>query len=76
MTDSFPRVKVAVVQAAPGLFDREGTPFAKLDLAEVAQGKYDFDVVGHYARPDVLQLTVNERPQPPVANEPGQRIVE
>ena len=30
------------------------------------RGKYDFDVVGHYARPDIFRLHVNEEPQPPV----------
>jgi nitrilase len=37
-------------------------------MAEVARGKFDFDVVGHYARPDVFQLIVNERPAPPVVH--------
>jgi nitrilase len=55
------------VLAGP-LYDQEGTLFADLDLAEVVQGKFDFDVVGHYARPDVFQLIVNERPTPPVAH--------
>ena len=45
------------------LFDREGTLLAELDLAEVVRGKFDFDVVGHYGRPDVFHLTVNERPR-------------
>ena len=36
---------------------------ADIDLGEIARGKYDLDVVGHYARPDVFQLYVNERPQ-------------
>jgi nitrilase len=39
---------------------------ADLDLAEVARGKFDLDVVGHYARPDVFQLIVNEQAAPPV----------
>jgi len=39
---------------------------AEIDLAEIPRGKYDFDVVGHYARPDVFQLHVNERPMPAV----------
>jgi nitrilase len=43
-------------------FDGEGVLTADLDLAEIARGKYDLDVVGHYARPDVFRLTVNERP--------------
>ncbi|NTU75634.1 MAG: nitrilase, partial [Anaerolineaceae bacterium] len=48
------------------LFDQEGMLFADLDLALVAQSKFDFDVTGHYARPDVFQLIVNEKPLPPV----------
>ena len=56
------------VVAGP-LYDREGMLFAELNLAEVAQGKFDFDVVGHYARPDVLRLLVNERPLLPIVNE-------
>ena len=53
------------VLAGP-LYDQEGTLFVDIDLAEVARGKYDFDVVGHYARPDVFQLVVNESPLLPV----------
>ena len=49
------------VLAGP-LFDEEGILTAELDLAEVARSKFDFDVVGHYARPDVFQLVVNEEP--------------
>jgi nitrilase len=33
---------------------------ADLDRNEIAEGKFDLDVVGHYARPDVFRLTVNE----------------
>jgi predicted amidohydrolase len=36
---------------------------ADLDLGRIAEGKYDFDVVGHYARPDLFRLTVDERPR-------------
>jgi hypothetical protein len=46
------------------LFDQEGVLLAELDLAEVIRGKFDLDVVGHYARPDVFQLIVNEPPTP------------
>jgi nitrilase len=44
---------------------------AEIDLGEIARGKYDFDVVGHYARPDVFKLIVNERAQPPVVLQSG-----
>jgi nitrilase len=53
------------VLAGP-LYDKEGILFAEIDLAEVARSKFDFDVVGHYARPDVFQLVLNERPLLPV----------
>jgi nitrilase len=44
----------------------EGILTAELDLGEVARGKYDLDVVGHYARPDVFTLSVDERAKPAV----------
>ncbi len=34
---------------------------AELDPGEITEGKFDLDVVGHYARPDVFRLEVNER---------------
>jgi nitrilase len=52
------------VLAGP-LYDQEGILYGDLDLAEVARAKFDLDVVGHYARPDVFQLVVNERPALP-----------
>ncbi len=33
---------------------------ADLDLAEVIEARFYFDVCGHYARPDVFALLVNE----------------
>ena len=44
------------------LFNKEEILLAELDLTELTRGKFDLDVTGHYARPDVFQLTVNERP--------------
>jgi nitrilase len=58
---------MGAVVAGP-LFDQEGVLYADLDLGEVARGKLDLDVVGHYARPDVFQLIVDERPKPPVVS--------
>lgn len=45
-------------------YDGECILTAELDLGEIAEGKYDLDVAGHYARPDVFRLLVNERPAP------------
>ena len=47
-------------------FDGETILTAALDLDEIGRAKFDFDVCGHYARPDVFQLTVNEAPMAPV----------
>ena len=47
--------------------DGEAVLTADLDLDEIARGTFDLDVVGHYARPDVFRLTVDDRPLAPVA---------
>jgi nitrilase len=39
---------------------------ADLDRADLARARFDFDVVGHYARPDVFRLHVNETAMRPV----------
>jgi len=39
---------------------------ARIDTADLVGARYDFDVVGHYSRPDIFSLTVDERPRPPV----------
>jgi nitrilase len=42
-------------------YDGECVLRAEVDPGEIAEGKFDLDVVGHYARPDVFRLEVNER---------------
>jgi len=44
------------------VYDEECILTADLDLDDVVRGKFDLDTVGHYARPDVFELVVNERP--------------
>jgi nitrilase len=48
------------------LWDEEGIVVADLDPSAIARSKFDFDVTGHYARPDVFHLDVDERPKRPV----------
>ena len=36
--------------------------FFTVYFGDIAREKNDFDVVGHYARPNVLKLTVNDYP--------------
>ncbi len=47
-------------------FEGEAILTAEIDRAQIIRGKFDLDVVGHYARPDVFQLQVDERPNRPV----------
>jgi nitrilase len=51
-------------------YERETLLTATLDLDDLGRAKFDFDVVGHYSRPDIFKLTVNESPTPVVAFEP------
>ena len=48
------------------VYDQSCVLVADLDMGLIARGKYDFDPVGHYARPDLFNLTVNTSPQLPV----------
>jgi len=52
-------------------FDGECILTADLDLDDIARGKYDFDAVGHYARPDIFRLMVDESAKPAVINSIG-----
>ncbi|GAB1400902.1 carbon-nitrogen hydrolase family protein [Aminivibrio sp.] len=42
------------------VWDKEEILLADLDMEQVIEARYDFDVMGHYSRPDVLSLLVNE----------------
>jgi nitrilase len=58
------------VLAGPN-FDGECILTADLDLDDITRGKYDFDAVGHYARPDVFRLLVDESAKPAMLNSVG-----
>ncbi|KDP24028.1 hypothetical protein JCGZ_26722 [Jatropha curcas] len=52
---------LGTVLAGPN-FDGEALISADLDLGDIPRAKFDFDVVGHYSRPEVLSLTVKDHP--------------
>jgi len=56
---------LGTVLAGPD-FSGETILYAEADKSALARGKYDFDVTGHYARPDVFELRVDDRPKPAV----------
>lgn len=41
----------------------EGLLTAEIDLDIIIEARYDLDPTGHYTRPDVFKLTVDERPR-------------
>jgi nitrilase len=57
--------------AGPNLED-EAILVGEIDRAQIIRGKYDLDVVGHYARPDIFQLRVDERLKQPVTTHRNQ----
>ena len=57
-------------------FEGEAILIAEIDRAQIIRGKFDLDVVGHYGRPDIFQLHVDERPKSPVSTRPAGTVAE
>ncbi len=51
--------------AAGPMHQEKGLLLAEIDPAEARASRRKFDVAGHYARPDVFNLSVNRAAQPP-----------
>ena len=47
-------------------FSGETILYADIDIDDIARAKYDFDAVGHYARPDLFRLEVDDSVKSPV----------
>lgn len=48
---------------AEPVWGKEEMIIADLDMKQIAYSQFDFDPVGHYARPDVFKLVVNKEKQ-------------
>ncbi|GAB2214845.1 hypothetical protein Drorol1_Dr00019210 [Drosera rotundifolia] len=57
---------LGTILAGPN-YDGKALISADLDLGDIARAKFDFDVVGHYSRPEVLSLHVWDHPAPSVS---------
>jgi len=51
------------VLAGP-LYNKEDILYADLDLSEITRAKMDFDVAGHYNKPDIFELNIKGQPEP------------
>lgn len=65
---------LGAVLAGPA-FDGETILTADIDRREIARARLDFDAVGHYARPDVFRLIVDETRRSPVSFAPVGAVV-
>jgi nitrilase len=55
--------------AGPNM-EGEAILIAEIDRAQIVRGKFDLDVTGHYARPDIFHLQVDERANRSVTTRP------
>lgn len=53
------------VLAGP-LMEEEGILYAELDAATARRSRAEFDPVGHYSRPDVFRLSIDDRAKPQI----------
>ena len=51
------------VLAGP-LFKEEGLLSVEIDLDDLIKARYDMDVTGHYARPDIFELSIDDQERP------------
>lgn len=50
-------------EIVPPVFNEKSILYATLNKEDLIKSKLDFDVAGHYSRPDIFTLEVNRKPQ-------------
>jgi hypothetical protein len=68
-TSAKPKLEWDFGTIGSGHTQQEGLVAATIDLNEISRGKFDLDVAGHYARPDIFRLTVDLAPKCVVSTE-------
>jgi nitrilase len=63
------------VLAGP-LLDRSGVLIADVDVADIVRARFDFDPVGHYARPDIFHLEVDRTARAAVTYQTAETVVD
>ena len=58
--DALENVTLPLIYQGVSVWDREDILYADLDMHLVPASRMELDVCGHYARPDVLRLTVQD----------------
>lgn len=48
------------------LYNQEGLVGAEVDLDDLIRARYDMDPTGHYSRPDIFRLNVDEQERPAI----------
>lgn len=58
------------------LYHAEGLVTGEIDMDDIVRAKYDMDVTGHYARPDIFSLHVDTRPKTTIVETEAKCVID
>ena len=56
------------------VYNKSQNIYSELDLEKITEGNLFLDTDGHYSRPDVFQLVINDQPQSNVSMKPKNKV--